>query len=334
MRADAADARRRRLLAALAVLAFAAPRIARGQEASRKYRIGYLHPTSASDLGPAEMRNALAALGYVVGRNVEFLERYAQGKQDRLPGLAADLVEAKVDVIVAVAPPAIRAALGATKTIPIVMAFSGDDPVASGFAKSLSRPGGNVTGVTTVAHDFAPKWIELLREAVPAAKRIAALRIPGAYAHDDQIDAMRRMAQSRGMQLVVVDVRNPGEYEGAFAAMAKDRVDAVVLMSSPEFTQQRERLAALALAHRLPSIFQYREYVVAGGLMSYGPDIGDLTARAAAYVDRILKGANPAEMPIQQPTKFLLAVNQRTAAALGFAFPMSLILRVDERIGP
>jgi putative ABC transport system substrate-binding protein len=324
------EAGRRRALAVLAAIAVAVPVPTLAQADAPKYRIGYLHPTDPADPGPAELRRALAALGYVAGRDVEFLEQYAHGKPDLLPALAAEIVARKPDIVVAVAPPAIRAAMGATKSIPIVMAFSGDDPVASGFVKSLSRPGGNVTGVTTVAHDFAPKWIELLREAVPGARRIAALRIPGAYAHDDQIDAMRRYAESRGMQLAVLDVRSPSEYEGAFARGVKERVDAVVLMSSPEFTANRERLAQLALASRLPSIFQYREYVAAGGLMSYGPDLGDLTARAAVYIDRILRGANPAEMPVEQPTKFVLAINRETAAALRLALPQSLLVRAAE----
>jgi putative ABC transport system substrate-binding protein len=324
-----ASATRRRILAALAGVAMAGACPATAQRARGTYRIGYLHPTAPEDPGPAELRRALADLGYVEGRNVEFVERYGHGKPDRLPGLAAELASAGVNVIVAVAPPAIRAAAGATRTIPIVMAFSGDDPVTSGFAKSLARPGGNVTGVTTVA-EIAPKWIELLQEVVPSAKRIAALRIPGAYAHEDQVAAMRRTAQSRAMELAVVDVRNPGEYDAAFASLAKDRVDALVLLSSPEFTANRKRLADLALANRLPSIFQYREYVAAGGLMSYGPDLRDLTARAAGYVDRILRGADPAEMPIQQPTKFVLAINRETAAALRLALPQSLLIRATE----
>ena len=328
-----ASTTRRRLVVALAGIAIVAPGFARGRDETRKYRIGYLHPTSADDAGLAEMRHALAEFGYVTGRNTQLDERFANGHSDRLPVLAAELVADKVEIIVAVAPPAIRAAYAATKTIPIVMAFSGDDPVASGFAKSLSRPGGNVTGVTTVAHELAPKWIELLREAAPAARRIAVLRIPGAYAHTDQIEAMRKTIEASDIRLQIVEVRNPGDYEEAFAAMTREHAEAVILLSSPEFTEDRKRLAGLALAHRLPSIFQFREFVAAGGLMSYGPDIGDLTTLAAGYVDKILKGANPGEMPIQQPTKFLLAINQRTAAELGLTLPASLVARADEIIG-
>jgi putative ABC transport system substrate-binding protein len=320
---------RRRFLAALACVATALPRLAQAQREARIYRIGFLSPTTP-DAG--NLPQLLAELGYVPGRNAEFVQRFASGNPERLPALAAELVANKVDVIVATAPPAIRAALGATKTIPIVMAFSGDDPVASGFAQSLARPGGNVTGVTTIAHDFAPKWIELMREAVPTAKRIAVLRMQGAYAHDDQIAAMRNVAAGHGIVLQVVDVRDPNDYGSAFAAMTKERADALVIMSSPELNQQRKRLAELALAHRLPSIFQFRDYVVAGGLMSYGPDLSDLLRRSVTYVDRILKGADPAQMPIQQPTKFRLAINSRTAAALGLELPKSLLLRADEQI--
>lgn len=274
----------------------------------------------------------LAAKGYVVDRNVEFVQRFANGDLDRLPALAAELVASNVDLIIAVAQSAIRAALGATKTIPIVMSFSGDDPVAAGFAQSLSRPGGNVTGVTTIAHDFAPKWLELLREAVPSVKRIAVLRMPGPYAHDDQVDLIRKLAKAYDIAVQVMDVRRPADYVDAFAAMTRARSDALVILSSPELNERRKELAALALEHRLPSIFQFREYAVAGGLMSYGPDIPELFARSTTYVDRILKGANPAEMPIQQPTQFRLAINSRTAAALGLALPKSLILRADEQV--
>jgi putative ABC transport system substrate-binding protein len=326
-------ARRRRALAALVAVVAAAPWLVRGQAPARKYRIGFLVPTSADAPGTKLLPQLLEGLGYVPGRNAEFEQRFANGQPERLPALAAELVAGQVDIIIATAPPAIRAAQEATRTIPIVMAFSGDDPVASGFAQSLSRPGGNITGMTTIAHDFAPKWVELLHEVSPSSRRFAVLRFAGGYAHDDQIDAMRAVATPNNIALEMMEVRHAGEYAEAFAEMTRGRADALVIMSSPEFNQNGKRLADLALAHRLPSIFQFREFVVAGGLMSYGPDIPDLMARAAMYADRILRGANPAEMPIQQPTKFVLAINARTAAALRLEVPKSLLLRADEVVG-
>jgi putative ABC transport system substrate-binding protein len=323
---------RREFLRALACIACIAPSVARAQAGGAKYRIGYLHPASGQDAAYPALRQALEALGYTFGQNIEFETRFAHGRPGNLPGFAVDLVALKVDVIVAVSPTAIRAALGATKTIPIVMAFSGDDPVKSGFAKSLARPGGNVTGMTSVAHDFAPKWIELLREAVPAAKRIAVLRISGRHDHTDQVDAMRTAAERHDAHLQVVELREVAQLDQAFAAMTAERADAVVVLSSPELTVQRQAIADLCLRHRLPSIFQFREFVAAGGLLSYGPDIADLSTRAAAFVDKILKGASPGDLAIEQPTKFVLSVNSQTAARLNLSLPKSLLLRADERV--
>jgi len=321
--------RRRGFLRTLAYIAGAASGVIHAQPASGTFCIGYLHPTDAHDVAYVTMKRALDGLGYVEGRNLQLEARFAHGKADALPRLAAELVALKVDVIIAVAPVAIRAAHGATRTIPIVMAFSGDDPVKRGFAKSLNRPGGNVTGMTSIAHDFAPKWVELLHEAVPAAKRFAVLRSPDRPDHGEQIDTMRKAAAPLGVELTPVELPSFAELEGAFAAMIRASAHAVIVLSGPEFTLHRHRITALCLAHRLPSIFQYREFVAAGGLLSYGPDIGDLSARSAIYVHKILRGENPGELPIAQPTKFDLFLNPRTATELNLVLPMSLVLRAE-----
>ena len=303
-----------------------------GSEAPRVYRIGYLHPTNSGDVAYAAFSRALQDAGYVVGRNAVIEERFADGDISRLEVLAADLVARRVDVIVAVAPPAIRAARSATSTIPIVMAFSGDDPVKAGFAATLGRPGGNITGLTTVALDMAPTWIEMLVDLVPGAKVIAVLRSPGRADHTAQIDVMRVAARSRGVELHVVEVDIVDRYAASFAAIEAAGGQAIVALSGPEFTQNRVRLVELVSKHRLPSMFQFADFVQIGGLASYGPDIADLSSRAVRYVDQILHGANPAELPIEQPRKLRLVINRKTAAALGVAIPSWLLLQADQLI--
>jgi putative tryptophan/tyrosine transport system substrate-binding protein len=215
-------------------------------------------------------------------------------------------------------------------TIPIVMAFSGDDPVKSGFVASLARPGGNITGMTSLTSALAPKWIELLQDAMPGIKRIAVLRSPVRPDHTEQVDVMQAAARSRGIRLEVVEARGLEQYGAAFEDMTRQRAEAVIILSGPEFSENLVRLAELAAMHRLPSLWQYRDFVVAGGLLSYGPNIPDLSARAAVFVDKILKGTQPGELPVQQPTKFELAINLKTAKALGVTIPQSLLLRADE----
>ena len=307
--------------------------VVEAQPAAKIYRIGYLHPATAQDPGGAfsALKQALAGLGYS-DRNVKFEERFADGKLERLPSLAAELVTLRVDVIVAVSPSAIRAARDATATIPIVMAFSGDDPVKGGFVASLARPGGNITGMTSLTSELAPKWIELLRDALPRIQRIAVLGSPLRPDHKEQADVMRAAARSHGIRLEVVEARDLEQYGTAFDNMTRQRAEAVIILSGPEFAQNLGRLAELAAMHRLPSLWQYRDFVVAGGLLSYGPSIPDLSARAAIFVDKILKGANPGELPVQQPTRFDLAINLKTAKALGLAIPQPLLLRANEVI--
>ena len=309
-----------------------AHRDVRAQQTGKVYRIGYLYPATAQDPGRAfpALQQALFDLGYSVDRNIKFEERFADGKLEQLPRLAAELVAMKLDVIVAVAPSAIRAARNATSTIPIVMAFSGEDPVKSGFVASLARPGGNVTGMTSLPNELAPKWVELLQDAVPGIKRIAVLGSALRPDHKEQVDIMQAAAESRRIQLHVVKVRDSEEYRAAFEDMTRQSAQGVIILLGPEFAQNLAQLAELAARHRLPSLWQFREFVVVGGLLSYGPNIADLSARAAVFVDKILKGANPADLPVQQPTKFVLAINARTAQSLGLTIPRLLLQRADE----
>jgi len=307
--------------------------VVEAQPAAKIFRIGYLHPATAQDPGGAfsALKQALIGLGYS-DRNVKFEERFADGKLERLPSLAAQLVTLRVDVIVAVSPSAIRAARDATATIPIVMAFSGDDPVKAGFVASLARPGGNITGMTSLTSELAPKWIELVVDALPGIQRIAVLGSPIRPDHKEQADIMRAAARSHGIRIEVVEARDLEQYGTAFDNMTRQRAEAVIILSGPEFAQNLGRLAELAAMHRLPSLWQYRDFVVAGGLLSYGPSIPDLSARAAVFVDKILKGANPGELPVQQPTRFDLTINLKTAKALGLTIPQSLLLRANEVI--
>jgi putative ABC transport system substrate-binding protein len=211
------------------------------------------------------------------------------------------------------------------------MAFSGDDPVKSGFAATLARPGGNTTGITAIALDIAPKWIEFLRELVPNLKTVAVLRLPGRQDHSAQIGVLRAVAENSGIGLKIVEARNVDEYSEAFAS-AGSNSQGIVVLSGPEFTRNRFRIVELANRYRLASIYQFSEFVSIGGTLSYGPDIGDLSYRAAAYVDKILKGANPAELAIEQPRKLFLVVNRKSANALGLTVPAALTLQADQII--
>lgn len=316
---------RRRFVGAIGAAVGAGPLVG-CSDPSRPYRIGYLHPTNDRDVAYTAFSRALEETGYVVGHNTVLEERFADSDLSRLPTLAAELVAKRVDVIVAVAPPAIRAARSATTTIPIVMAFSGDDPVKAGFAATLARPGGNITGLTTVALDMAPTWIGMLIELVPAVTVIAVLRSPRRPDHTAQIDVMRATAQARGVRLLVVEVDGVDRYADAFAEIEREGGQAVVVLSGPEFTHNRVRLVELVTSHRLPSMYQFAEFVEIGGLASYGPDIADLSARAVRYVDKILQGANPADLPIEQPRKLSLVLNRTTATKLGITVPSWLAL--------
>ena len=246
--------------------------------------------------------------------------------------MAAELVAKRVDIIVAVAPSAIRAARAATQTIPIVMSISGGDPVKSGFVTSLARPGGNTTGMTSGLIDTAPRSIELLRELIPDLKRVGALRSPARVDHTAQVDALLRAAEPKGIAVHAVEAASTDEFPAAFDALIRAGSQAVVVVTGPAMVSGRARLLELAARHRLPAVYEFPFFVREGGLVAYGPDNAEMSARSAVYVDKILKGANPAELPIEQARKYSLAINRTTASALGLAVPPALVLEADEVI--
>ena len=315
------------------VAILAAPRV-EAQPAGKVYRIGYLASgwgSGTANPRPLEaFRQGLRELGWVEGQNIVIEYRFAEGRSDRLPGLADELVRLKVDVIAASPTPAALAARNATRTIPIV-GMSLTEPVKLGLVSSLARPDGNVTGVTYGADtDIFGKQLGLLKEAVPKVRRVAVLSNPASSpAHPYQIGSVKAAARSLGVQLQLLEAREPGEFDGAFAAMAKERAGALLAVGDPMFFLHRTRLAELAVKSRLPSMSTQAQWVEAGGLMSYGPSVPDLYRRAAGYVDKILKGAKPGDLPIEEPTRFELVVNLKTAKALGLTMPPSLLLRAD-----
>jgi len=270
-------------------------------------------------------------LGYVEGKHFVIEARYADGKTERLPDLAAELVRSKVDVIVATGTPLYQALQKATKTIPIVITTS-PDPVRDGFAASLARPGGNFTGLSSNNAEAIPKHVELLMTAVPRLSRIAVLRNPDNVGSFPQLKSIQAAAQKTGLQVLPVDARTPDGIERGFSTMAKERAEAVIIPGDTFFLQQVRQIAELALKHRLPSTYVTREYAEAGGFMSYGQNITENFRRAATYVDKILKGAKPGELPIEQPTIFELVINRKTARAIGLTIPQELLLRADRVI--
>jgi putative ABC transport system substrate-binding protein len=276
-------------------------------------------------------RQGLRELGYVEGQNIAIESRWTEGKDDRLPALAADLVRSKVDVIVAETGAATRAAQQATRTIPIVMSLV-NDPVGSGLVASLARPGGNVTGLTIMSPDLVGKQLELLKEVVPKVSRVALLRHPDNPASAAQLREAEAAAQALGVRLQTLEARSPQEIDGAFAAMTRERAGALLVIPDTLFWSQRRQIVDLAVKRRLPSIRIGEAYAEAGGLMSYGPSYRDLERRAASYVDKILKGANPADLPVAQPTKFELVINLKTAKAIGLTIPQPLLQRADQII--
>ena len=323
---------RRTFVATLGGGALLVPRAAAAQAASRAARIGYLTPSSlAGGSRLAELRQRLRELGYVDGRDIRFETRAANEDYERLPDLAADLVRSGVDLIIALSSPAIRAAENATTTIPIVM-VSGTDPVAGLFVASLTRPGGNVTGVTTFLPELAGKRLEVLRECLPGLRRVgvlANLRNPSSAAAARETEgAARRM----GLEIQVADARLPEQYPDAFGALVRGGAGAVVVTTDPVLSSHRDRIMQLAARHRLPAMYEWREIVEQGGLLAYGPSLAEVTVRLAGYVDRILKGARPADLPVERPTRLELAVNLRTAAALKMTIPAAVVNRADRVI--
>ncbi len=276
----------------------------------------------------------LRDLGYLEGRNVVIEIRDAEGKLERLPALAAELVALKVDVILAGGTAQALAAMEATRTIPIVFTAA-VDPVADGLVTSLARPGGNVTGVSSLVSELVGKWLELLKQAVPGISRVAVLWHPGTLGERTEKDMLKgaeAAARALGLRLQFFEARGPADFERAFSDMTRARAGALTVWTSPMFNTERRRLVDLAAKHRLPAVYPWTEVVDAGGLMAYGANMADVFRRAATYVDRILKGAKPGDLPVEQPTKFELVINLKTAKALGLRIPPSLLGRADQVI--
>ncbi len=325
---------RRVFLGTLAGGLLAAP-LAAAQQAAKIARIGYLgnNPAASPHL-PEVFRQGLRDLGYVEGRNLVIEYRDAEGKFERFPALAAELVSLKVDVILVGNTLAALAAKQATKTLPIVFAAA-SDPVASGLVTSLARPGGNVTGSSLLTPELVGKCLEQLKQAVPGVSRVAVLWQPGAMGERSDKDMLKGAdvaARALGVRLQSVEARGPADLDRAFSDMTRARAGALTVLTSAMFGTERRRLVDLAAKNRLPALYPWRDYVDAGGLMSYGPNPADLYLRAATYVDRILKGAKPGDLPVEQPTKFELVINLKTAKALGLAIPPSLLGRADQII--
>ena len=326
---------RRRFIMGIAVYLFCAPLAVDAQQAGKVPRVGVLFAGSRSD--PAFQRavdafqQGLVELGYVEGRSIAIEYREAQGKYERLPDLAAELVRLKVDVIVGATVPTIQAARQATKTIPIVMTLIAD-PVATGLVANVARPAGNITGLSTMAPDLMGKQLELLREVLPKASRVAVLWNPANPSNALQLREAQDAARALGVRLQPLEVRDPTEFEKAFAAMTRERAGALLVLSDSTLLTQRERIADLAAKSRLPAVSGMRAHAEAGGLIAYGANIFDIWRRAATYVDKILKGAKPGDLPVEQPTKFELVINLKTAKALGLTIPQALLIRADEII--
>jgi len=317
----------------MALAIFAAPLAAHAQQPAKVYRIGYLGAGSSSATTHLvqAFQLGLREFGYIEGRNIAVEYRWAEGRNDRLPGLAAELVRLKVNVIVVGPPAAALAAKNATKTIPIVFA-AGGDPVGSGLVASLARPGGNVTGLATISPELSGKRLQLLKEAVPKVSQVAVLWNPANPSHPSALEAAEAAAQILRLQLHPVEFQTPDDFERAFQAATQAHAGALMVLDDPLTFSHTARIVKLAERHRLPAIYSFRESVEAGGLLAYGPSLPDQWRRAAAYVDRILKGTRPAELPVEQPIKFELLANLKTAKALGLTIPRTILFRADEVI--
>ena len=314
-------------------LLFALSSLAQAQQPKTVARIGYLETTPiAANLARIEaFREGLRELGYIEGKNIVLELRTAEGKADRLPALAAELVRLKVDVIVTGGPAGTRIAKKATSTIPVVMTFD-NDPVGSGFAASLARPGGNITGLSVMAPEISGKQLEFLKEIVPKLSRLTVVGSSAEPGYAQTLKEAELVAGTLKVQLHYLDVTAPKDIEDAFAEMRKGHADAFLVLSSPILIAERKQLVDLAIRSRLPAIYYRREYVEAGGLMSYGVNFSELNRRAASYVDKILKGAKPGDLPIEQPTKFELVINLKTAKQIGLTIPPNVLARADKVI--
>jgi putative ABC transport system substrate-binding protein len=312
--------------------AMIAPRALRAQQKTMPV-IGYLGNTSPGTAAAfvAALRQGLSENGYIEGQNLAIEYRWAEGRYDRLPALAADLVDRKVDVIVASAGTGIAAAKGGTSTIPIVF-FGGGDLVAAGLVASLARPGGNLTGFSIFGRELNPKRLDLVSQVVPQAGVIALLVNPNGPSAELTMRDVQEAASAKGMQLHILKAGTESEIDAAFVTLAQLRVGALVVGSDPFFNSRREQLVALAARHAVPAIYEWREFAEAGGLISYGPSITDTWRQIGIYAGKILKGAKPADLPVQQPTRIELVVNLKTAQALGLTVPPSILARADEVI--
>jgi len=327
--------RRRRLLIALGAGIVGAPRMVFAQEHSKVRRIGYLAVRSRStpsnpDVYYDAFVQGMRELGYVEGKNLVIEWRFADGRYDLLPALAAELARMNVEVIVTHSTPATEALQRATKTTPIVMNVV--DPVQSGFAASLARPGGNITGLSAMNLEVSTKHVELLKTMIPSLSRVAVLVNPGNSAHPALLKGVQAAGQRAGMKVLPVYARTLEDVERGFDKVKKEHAEAIIVATDSFFILHGRQIAELAAKNRMPSMFTYRNDVAAGGMISYGLDLAEQHRRAASYVDKILKGAKPAELPIEQPTKIHLAINRKTAKLLGLAIPQELLLRADEVI--
>jgi putative tryptophan/tyrosine transport system substrate-binding protein len=318
---------------ALLALILATVHLVEAQQPSKVIRLGFLGATSASaEKSRIEaFRQGMRELGYVEDKNIVIEWRFAEGKFDRLPDLAAELVHLKVEVIVTTGPTSTRAAREATVTIPIVMGVH-TDPVGSGFVASLARPGGNITGLSSLQPEISGKRLELLKETVPRLSRVAVFGTSTGPGNAQALRETELAAGAFGVQLQYLDVLSPKDIETVFRSAIKGRADAVLLLASPVYVSHREQLAELAVKNRLPAIYNRPEYVEDGGLMSYGPSLDDLFRRAATYVDKILKGTKPGDIPVEQPIKFELVINLKAAKQIGLTIPPNVLARADKVI--
>jgi putative ABC transport system substrate-binding protein len=324
---------RKLFVATLAFAILAAPLAADAQPPPKIPRIGYLGAFTASAGAPflESFRQGLRELGYVEGQNISIDYRWAEGRPDRFPALAGELIQLRVDVIVTYSNSAVSALQQATRTIPIVVATMGD-PVGSGFVASLARPGGNITGFSVLTEEVAGKWVELLKEAVPKVSRVAVLAVSPTPAQRTMWTEIQVAAQALKVSPQRQEVAGPDEIEHAFASFVKGRAQGPIVLPHAVTTGHRTQIVGLAAKNQLPGIYPFSLFVKAGGLMSYGTNLSDLHRRAATYVDKILKRAKPGDLPVQQPTKFELVINLRTAKALGLTIPQSILLRADQVI--
>ena len=301
------------------------------QQQGKVWRVGFLIPTSSNASRYHAFPQGMRELGYVEGRNLVIEWRSAEGKLERLPDLATELVKLNPDVIVTGGSPATSAAQKATTTVPIVMGAA-NDAVVSGFVRSLARPGGNITGISDLAADLSVKDLEILLSVVPKLSRLAVLINPGNSTHAAIVKGVQMAALKADVKILPLEARTPQEIENAFSTMTQQHAGAIFAPIDAFLIQQGSQIADLAIKYRMPSVFGARENVEVGGLMSYGPSLSDCYRRAATYVDKILKGAKPRDLPVEQPTKFELVINMKTAKVLGLTIPQSVLLRADEVI--